>query len=66
MPAVSSGWYNLRAWVLGCALVYFSLFATGKLLLGFWMSGLGLLAGAVVSAALLYFHFTRRGWESFG
>ena len=66
MPAVSSSWYNLRAWVLGCALVYFSLFATGKLLLGFWMSGLGLLAGAVVSAALLYFHFTRRGWESFG
>lgn len=64
--AVPSGWYNLRAWVLGCALVYFSLFATGKLLLGFWMSGLGLLAGAVVSGTLLYLHFARRGWESFG
>jgi len=64
--AVSSGWYNLRAWVLGCALVYFSLFATGKLLLGFWMSGLGLLVGAAASGVLLCLHFARRGWESFG
>jgi Na+/proline symporter len=64
--AVSSGWYNLRAWVLGCALVYLSLFGTGKLLLGSWMSGLALLVGAVAAGALLYLQFARRGWESFG
>lgn len=63
---VSSRWYNLRAWMLGCALVYLTLFATGKLLLGWWASGLWLLAAAAVSGCLLYLHFVRRGWESFG
>jgi len=66
VPAVSSGWANLRAWGLGCALVYMSLFATGKLLLGFWTDGLLLALGAVASGTLLYLDFTRRGWESFG
>jgi hypothetical protein len=62
----SSPRQNLRAWGLGCALVYLSLFATGKLLLGDWAVGLVLLAGAVVSALLLYRHFMQQGWESFG
>ncbi len=66
VPAVSSGWANLRAWALGCALVYFSLFATGKLLLGFWTEGWLLLAGAVAAGTGLYLDFSRRGWESFG
>ncbi len=66
VPTVSSGWANLRAWALGCALVYMSLFATGKLLLGFWSDGLLLALGAVASGTLLYLDFTRRGWESFG
>ena len=66
VPAVSSGWYNLRAWVLGCALVYLALFATGKFLLGFWTSGLLLAGGAVAAGCLLYLQFARRGWESFG
>ncbi|MGH9779383.1 MAG: sodium:solute symporter family protein, partial [Candidatus Acidiferrales bacterium] len=43
---VSSGWGNLRAYALGCALVYFTMFATGKLLLGFWTEGLLLALGA--------------------
>jgi SSS family solute:Na+ symporter len=64
-PAGSAG-HNLVAWALGCALVYCSLFATGKLLFGYWTSGLTLLAAAVASAVLLYLHFARRGWESFG
>jgi len=66
VPAVSSGWYNLRAWALGCALVYLALFATGKFLFGEWTSGLLLGAGAAASALLLYWDFSRRGWESFG
>ena len=66
VPAVSSGWYNLRAWALGCALVYLALFATGEFLLGEWTSGLLLGAGAAASALLLYWDFSRRGWESFG
>ncbi len=66
VPTVSSGWGNLRAYALGCALVYFALFATGKLLLGFWTDGLLLALGAAAAGALLYLDFNRRGWESFG
>jgi Na+/proline symporter len=66
VPAVSSGWGNVRAWALGCALVYFTLFATGKLLLGFWSDGLLLALGAAAAGVLLYLDFSRRGWESFG
>ncbi len=65
-PSTSSLAANLQAWVLGCALVYCSLFATGKLLLGFWTGGIVLLLGAIAAGALLYLHFVRRGWESFG
>ena len=60
------GWYNLRAWVLGCALVYCALFGTGKLLLGAWAAGIALVGGAGLAGWLLYADFRRRGWESFG
>ena len=66
VSVVSAGWANLRAWVLGCALVYCALFATGKLLFGFWLEGWLLLAGAVAAGSLLYLDFSRRGWETFG
>ncbi len=66
VPAVASGWANLRAWALACAMVYMTLFATGKLLLGFWTDGALLALGAVAAGALLYFDFARRGWENFG
>ena len=57
---------NFRAWVLSWAMVYLALFATGKLLLGEPSLGAGLLVGAAVCAGLLYWDFSRRGWESFG
>jgi Na+/proline symporter len=66
LERASSGWNNFRAWILGCTLVYLTLFGTGKLLLGGWSTGLVLLAGAVAAAVLLYVDFSRRGWESFG
>ena len=66
VPAVSSGWGNVRAWALGCALVYLALFSTGKLLLGDWTTGLLLGGGGAAAALLLYWDFSRRGWESFG
>ena len=66
VPAVSSGWQNLAAWLLGCALVYSLLFATGELLLGTLTTGLLLLVGAAAAGGLLYWQFARRGWESFG
>lgn len=66
ISAARSGWYNFRAWVLGCALVYCALFGTGKLLLGSLAAGSTLLVGAGLAAWLLHADFRRRGWESFG
>ena len=57
---------NFTSWVLASAMVYLALFATGKLLLGEPGLGLLLLGGAIVSGALLYWQFSRSGWESFG
>jgi hypothetical protein len=34
---------NLWCWLVGCAMTYGALFGVGKLLLGHWMQGLGLL-----------------------
>ena len=45
---------NLRAWVLGCAMIYLCLFGTGKLLLHQATVGLLLLFGSATCAFLLY------------
>jgi Na+/proline symporter len=66
VPATSAGGYNLRAWVLGCALVYSLLFATGEFLLGSLANGFLLLVVTAASGSLLYAQLARRGWESFG
>jgi Na+/proline symporter len=44
---------RLRDWLLGCALVYTTLFGVGKLVLHERVLGIALLAGAALSAALL-------------
>lgn len=51
---------NVRAWILGCVLVYATLFGTGNLLLGKLGGGIALLAVAGVSGALLYHDIARR------
>jgi SSS family solute:Na+ symporter len=50
---------RLRDWALGCALIYCSLFGVGKLVLGEWRLGAGLLAGAVLAAAGLAYDLRR-------
>ncbi len=44
---------RLRDWVLGCVLIYATLFGVGKIVLHERLLGFGLLAGAALSAALL-------------
>jgi Na+/proline symporter len=51
---------NLGAWLIGCAMVYLALFGTGKLLLHEPTSGVVMLVGSVISAALLYRNIQRR------
>ena len=45
---------NLGAWVLGCAMIYFCLFGTGKLLLHQAGTAMLLLCGSVICAFFLY------------
>jgi Na+/proline symporter len=51
---------NLYAWLLGCVMVYLSLFGVGKLLLRQPLSGTVLLLGSAVSALLLYREISMR------
>jgi hypothetical protein len=50
---------NLYAWILGCLLVYCSLFGVGKLILHEPMLGCGLLSASAASAGLLYRKLSR-------
>jgi SSS family solute:Na+ symporter len=60
VPATRDLGANLMAWVLGCAMVYLALFGAGKILLQQTTLGMALLAGAAVSALLLYREIFRR------
>jgi Na+/proline symporter len=64
VPASREGWYNLMEWLLGCLMVYMTLFGIGKLLLG--STGLGILFLAVAATAgyAIYWDFSKRGWET--
>ncbi len=61
---VHDGWYNLADWLAGCALVYFSLFGIGKIVLGFFGQGILFLALAVVAGGYIWWDFSRRGWAA--
>jgi len=50
---------NLGAWILGCTLVYTSLFGVGKIILHRPLPGCELLFASAASAALLYRKLSR-------
>ena len=58
------GWYNLVDWLLGCVMVYMALFGSGKIILGQARVGLVFLGISAVSAYLIYWDLSRRGWET--
>jgi solute:Na+ symporter, SSS family len=64
IPPSHDGWYNLMDWLLGCLMVYMTLFGIGKLLLGSTGLGVVFLGIAVVSGFAIYWDFSRRGWET--
>jgi Na+/proline symporter len=64
IPPTHEGWYNLLDWVLGCLMVYMTLFGIGKLLLGSTSVGLLFLAISGLSGYAIYWDFSRRGWEA--
>jgi solute:Na+ symporter, SSS family len=61
IPATIDLGRNLRAWILGCAMVYLALFAVGRFVLGARGQGLMLALGSAVCAFLLRANL-RKGW----
>ncbi|HTP79935.1 MAG TPA: sodium:solute symporter family protein [Bacteroidota bacterium] len=49
-------------WILGCVLIYASLFGIGKIIFGEWEMGFGLIAVAVVSGYLISRSLSRMSW----
>jgi Na+/proline symporter len=64
IPEVRDLRSNAFNWILGCAMIYCSLFGIGKLLFGDWLFGIGLLVVAGVSGWLIFWDLSRRGWQS--
>lgn len=55
---------NALDWLMGCVMVYCSLFGIGKLVFGEWLVGLLLLGVAAVSGWIIFWDLSRRGWQS--
>ncbi|HWF06674.1 MAG TPA: hypothetical protein VHA06_23485, partial [Candidatus Angelobacter sp.] len=51
-------------WVLGCVFVYATLFGIGKVIFGEPQIGIPLLLIAAVSGYLIFWHLSRRGWQT--
>lgn len=65
IPPDREGWYNLADWILGSAMVYLIMFGVGKIILGpAWLGWVYLAAGAVCGV-VIYWDFSKRGWEAF-
>ena len=50
-------------WILGCLLIYGSLFGIGKLIFKEWTAGVLYLLVAIVAGALISSNLSRAGWE---
>jgi Na+/proline symporter len=55
---------NALNWIMGCAMIYCSLFGIGKLVFGDWLAGIGLLVVAGIAGWLIFWDLSRRGWQS--
>lgn len=56
--------WSLCDWIAGCAMIYFALFGTGKIIFGQLGLGLLMLAGALVMLRFLFWDLNRRNWEA--
>jgi SSS family solute:Na+ symporter len=62
----SEGLFSISNWLLGCLLIYMSLFGFGKIIFGEYLLGCGFLAVACLALAIIYRGYSRRGWETLG
>src|SRR5262249_52480951 len=64
LPPVRDLAVNTFDWVMGCALVYCSMFGIGDLVLHEWLPGIVLVTCAAVSGFFIYWSLSRRGWAT--
>jgi solute:Na+ symporter, SSS family len=55
---------NALDWLMGCLMIYCSLFGIGKLVFGEWLAGVLLLTVAAVSGWVIFWDLSRRGWQA--
>jgi Na+/proline symporter len=55
---------NALDWLMGCLMIYCSLFGIGKLVFGEWPVGLLLIAVAAIAGWVIFWDLSRRGWQS--
>jgi Na+/proline symporter len=56
-------WVQLSNWVLGCVLIYSSLFGIGKLVMKEWLMAIVFIAAAAVCALLISRNLARTDWR---
>ena len=55
---------NTFDWIMGCTLVYCTMFGIGELVLQEWLPGFLLLSVAAAAGYFIYWSLSRRGWET--
>jgi len=65
LPEVRDFGSNAFNWIMGCLLIYCTLFGIGKLVFQEWGSGVVLLIIAAVAGWLIFWDLSRRGWETY-
>jgi SSS family solute:Na+ symporter len=56
--------YNILDWIAGCALIYGTLFGTGKVILKSYASGAAFLVVALAAGLYIFRDLSRRGWKT--
>ena len=64
VPPTHDLWYQFRDWIAGCALIYGTLFGTGKVILKEYILGAVFLIVAFAAGLFIYRDLNRRGWKS--
>jgi Na+/proline symporter len=65
LPEVRDLGSNAFNWIMGCLLIYCSLFGIGKLIFQEWATGVVLLCVAALSGYLIFWDLSRRGWQTY-
>ena len=58
------GFFNLLDWIMGCVLVYMTLFGIGNIIFGHHMIGYIFLVMAIIAGWIIYWDLNRRGWKT--